>query len=149
MYNQKNGSDCCGSISQMNSYTGMRHGLFSWNPKICYCVHKSLLPVPGPYPEPHTSSPHLSYPISLWSILTLPSNLCLGLASGLFPLDFQTKIFYAFLISPMCTTLPCPSHPRVALEKLTVTQLVMKFPTFYRNKKFVIVFTQALHWSLS
>jgi hypothetical protein len=36
---------------------------------------------------------------------------------------------------------------RVLLEKLTVIQLVMKFPTFYRTRRFVTAFTNARHLS--
>jgi hypothetical protein len=35
------------------------------------------------------------------------------------------------------------------LEKLTVTQLVKKFPTFYGTQMFITVSTRAYHWSLS
>jgi hypothetical protein len=35
------------------------------------------------------------------------------------------------------------------LEKLVVTQLVKKFPTFYETRRFITVFTRARHWSLS
>jgi len=38
---------------------------------------------------------------------------------------------------------------RVLLQKLTVTQLVKKFPAFYRTRRFITVFTTARHWSLS
>jgi hypothetical protein len=38
---------------------------------------------------------------------------------------------------------------RVLVEKLTVTQLVKIFPTFYGTRRFIIVFTRARHWSLS
>jgi hypothetical protein len=34
------------------------------------------------------------------------SYLLLGLSSGLFPLGFQMKILYAFLISPTCAAYP-------------------------------------------
>jgi len=42
-------------------------------------------------------------------------------------------------------------HPwsRFLLERLIVTHLVKKFPTFYRIQRFVIVFTRACYWSLS
>jgi hypothetical protein len=38
---------------------------------------------------------------------------------------------------------------RVLHVKLTVTQLIKKFPTFYGTRKFIAVFTWAHHWSLS
>jgi hypothetical protein len=38
---------------------------------------------------------------------------------------------------------------RDLLEKLTVAQLVNKFPTFYRTGRFITAFTRAHHWSPS
>jgi len=38
---------------------------------------------------------------------------------------------------------------RVFLEKLTVSQLVKKFPTLYGTRKFITAFTSAHHLSLS
>jgi hypothetical protein len=38
---------------------------------------------------------------------------------------------------------------RALLEKLTVSQLVKKFPTFYGTRRFIIAFTSARHLSLS
>jgi len=39
---------------------------------------------------------------------------------------------------------------RVLFQKLTVTQLVRKFPFFYgTRRRFITVFTRAYHWSLS
>ena len=38
---------------------------------------------------------------------------------------------------------------RVLLEKLTRSQLVKKFPTFYGTRKFITEFTSACHLSLS
>jgi len=38
---------------------------------------------------------------------------------------------------------------RFLVEKLTVTQLVKKFPTFYGSQRFITVFTRACHWTLS
>ena len=54
----------------------------SWNPKVLYCIHKSLPPVPilsqiNPF--------HAHHPTSWRFILILSSHLCLGLASGLIP----------------------------------------------------------------
>jgi hypothetical protein len=37
---------------------------------------------------------------------------------------------------------------RVLLEKLIVTQLVKKFPTFYGTQRFFTVLTGARNWSL-
>jgi len=37
----------------------------------------------------------------------------------------------------------------VLVEKLTVTQLVNKFPTFYGNRKFITVFASACQLSPS
>jgi hypothetical protein len=38
---------------------------------------------------------------------------------------------------------------RVLLEKLTVTQLLKKLPTFYGTREFITVFTRNCHWTLS
>jgi hypothetical protein len=35
------------------------------------------------------------------------------------------------------------------LEKLQIVQLLMNFPAFYGTRRFIIVITRALHWSLS
>jgi hypothetical protein len=61
-------------------------------------------PSTRPYPEPDQSSP--SHPISLRYILILSPHLHLGLASGLFPSGFPTKILYAFVLH----ALPIPAH---------------------------------------
>jgi len=36
----------------------------------------------------------------------------------------------------------------VLVEKLTVSKLVKKLPSFYESRMFIIVFTTARHWSL-
>jgi hypothetical protein len=41
------------------------------------------------------------------------------------------------------------SRSRVFLEKLTVSQLVKKFPTFYGTRRFITAFTSASHLYLS
>ena len=38
---------------------------------------------------------------------------------------------------------------RVLLEKLTVSQIVKKFPAFYGNQRFITAVTSARHLSLS
>jgi hypothetical protein len=38
---------------------------------------------------------------------------------------------------------------RRLLEKLIVTHLVMKFPAFYRTRRFITVFARASDWILS
>jgi hypothetical protein len=38
---------------------------------------------------------------------------------------------------------------RRVLEKLTVAQLVKKFPAFYRNRRLITVFRTDSHWFLS
>jgi hypothetical protein len=51
----------------------------------------------------------------------------------------------------------CPyTGPQIAhsrswtlLEKLPIVQLLKNFPAFYGTRKFITVFTRALHWSLS
>jgi hypothetical protein len=49
-----------------------------------------------------------SHPISLRSILMLPTHLRLGLPSGLYPSGFPNNILYAFIFSPIRPT--CPAH---------------------------------------
>jgi hypothetical protein len=38
---------------------------------------------------------------------------------------------------------------RVLLEKPPVAKLLKNFPTFYRNRRFIAVFTKAYHWSIN
>ena len=54
----------------------------SWNPKIHYCIHNSLPPIPI---LSQINPVHAPHPTSWGSILILSSHLCLGLASGLIP----------------------------------------------------------------
>jgi hypothetical protein len=37
----------------------------------------------------------------------------------------------------------------LTLEKLPVVQPLKKFPAFYGTRRFITVFSRALHWSLS
>lgn len=45
-----------------------------------------------------------SHMISWWSILILPSHLCLGLPNGLFTSSFPTKTLNALLLTPIYST---------------------------------------------
>jgi len=76
-----------------------------WNPKLHYPVHNSLslVLILNQLHPVHTLSPF--FPKILSNII-FPS--CLGLLSCLFPWGFPTKIFCAFLTSPMCVM--CPTH---------------------------------------
>ena len=58
-----------------------------------------------PYPDPDQSSP-FPHPISLRSILLLPSHLRLCLPSGLFPTVIVTKTLYTLLPSPYVLQAP-------------------------------------------
>jgi len=50
--------------------------------------------------------------------------------------------FVIVLINKCQFLTPCD---RIRLEKLTVTQLVKKFPAFYGNRRFITVFTGPCH----
>jgi len=52
------------------------------------------------------------------------------------------------LLTYLITYLLTPWN-RVLLEKLTVSQLVKKFPAFYGTRRFITAFTSARHLSLS
>jgi hypothetical protein len=62
----------------------------------------------GPYPEQHQSSSHNPNLFLTRSILMLPTHLCLGLLSGLFPFGFLMNNLLTFLFSPIHAT--CPAH---------------------------------------
>jgi hypothetical protein len=55
---------------------------------------------------------------------------------------------YSYILNDLHTYLLIP-WSRVLLKKLTVSQLVKKFPAFYGTWKFIIAFTRARHVSLS
>ena len=75
------------------------------NLEVHYHVHMSPPPVPimSQNNPVHAAPPHLTS----WRSI-LPSHLCLGLPSGLFPSGFPTKTLYALLLSPIPAT--CPGH---------------------------------------
>jgi len=55
-----------------------------------------------------------------------------------------THLLITYLLTYLLT--PCS---RVLLEKLTGSQLVLKFPAFYGTRRFITAFTRAHHLSLS
>jgi hypothetical protein len=75
------------------------------------------------------------------------------------PSGFSSKTLYTFLFYQKHTT--CPLHlilldlikltpcSWTLLEKPPVVQLLKNFPKFYGTRRFITVFTRALHWSLS
>jgi hypothetical protein len=67
------------------------------------------------------------HPISLRSFFLLPSYLCLGLPSGLFPSRFPTVILNTFP-PPPCTIFPAPPLPLVVI----MLQFTIMWGTSYR-----------------
>jgi hypothetical protein len=53
-----------------------------------------------------------------------------------------------YILNYLLTYLITPGT-RALLEKLTGSQLVKKFPTFYGTRRFITAFTNACHLSLS
>jgi hypothetical protein len=60
----------------------------------------------------------------------------------------QTRAFFRKLV-PLTGLQVAHSISWASLKKLTVTQLVKKFPPFYGTRWFITVFTRARHWSIS
>jgi len=74
-----------------------------WNPKTDSYVHTSQYCIP----VLSQINPIMTFhPISLKSILILPSHLCLRLSSGLLQAGFTLSILYSIFFSPVCATLP-------------------------------------------
>jgi hypothetical protein len=67
-----------------------------WNPKFHYLVQKFAT-------EPDKTQSTTFYPVSL-RFTPIFFHLRLGIPNDLFPSDFPTKVFYAFLISSMNAT---------------------------------------------
>jgi hypothetical protein len=61
-------------------------------------------PSTGSYPESDESNPY--HPITVISILILPTHLCLGLLSGLLPSGFPTNNLYELVFPPIRATCP-------------------------------------------
>jgi hypothetical protein len=68
-----------------------------------------------------------------------------GLVVSIHVLDQYSKLPGWAQPSPLTLT----SWSWVLLEKPPVAQLLKNFPTFYGTRRFITVFTRALHWSLS
>jgi hypothetical protein len=65
--------------------------------------------------------------------------------------DMFRIAFPMFRLSKPCNfVILCITHTRswALLEKLSIVQLLKNFPTFYGTRRFITVFTRALHWSL-
>ena len=74
--------------------------------------------------------------LELWGVSLLHGAPTLG------PRPAATFVSYVLT----CLLIP---WSRVLFEKLTGSQLVKKFPTFYRTRRFITAFTSARHLSLS
>jgi len=88
---------------------------------------------------------------SIWQV-HLPAEICLLLqrydgkkSHGSTP---STSFFTLLRFSIQLTYLLTP-WSRIFLEKLTVSQLVKKFPAFYGSQRFINAFTRTCHLSLS
>jgi hypothetical protein len=75
-----------------------------------------------------------------------PPGSCVKLQVQSLPL--RTLTCY-LLVSRNVVILEVSPCSRVLLEKVTVFQVVKKFPTFYGTRKFITAFTSARHLSLS
>jgi hypothetical protein len=80
----------------------------------------------------------------LWS-----SSLCSLLQPPATAFCFGTNILLSTLFLNTLSLCSSLSVSRVLLKKLTVTQLLNKFPAFYGTRSFISVFTTVRLWSLS
>lgn len=86
---------------------------YSQNLQAHYCVHKNLACL-CPMPD----SVHVLPAYFLRSIVILSANLYLGLPSGLFPADFETKPCMHFPSTPVCTEQENGCNPPASLDTL-------------------------------
>jgi hypothetical protein len=59
----------------------------------------------------------------------------------------KTLAIYTFSPKILNAGFGCTSSSGILLEKLTVSRLVMKSPSYYETQKFMTVFTKAKYWS--
>jgi hypothetical protein len=93
-----------------------------WNPKIHYCVNKSLplVSILSQINPVHTT------PSYLRSIITLSTHLHLGLPSSLFPSSFPTNILHAFLFALfMLHALPISPYSAIIHNTITRSFLLL------------------------
>ena len=79
-------------------------------------------------------SPHISKSLAFINQTKTMSTLFLSSLLIYLFVTYLTTIKAVYLLTP-CS--------RVLLDKLTVSQLVKKFPTFYGNRRFITAFTRA------
>jgi hypothetical protein len=140
------------------------NNLFSRYPASCYTAHKMKAKMRGQNNNTETKAGNI-----LTSWVTISFFLTIS-----FYFSSSSPLFFFFFLSPdlhSCglsvrspptaklkpITLAIVHHKyrgqlnpwrRVLLEKLTVTQLVKKFPWLYRNQRFITVFVRERHWFL-
>jgi hypothetical protein len=101
-----------------------------------HCGEKKNLTLPGN--EPGSSNPEAV------AILTELSRFIRCHISNLY--QFDGKQMRSFSFFPVIIT---HSWRWDLLEKQPIVQVLKNFPTFYGTRRFITVFTRALHWSLS
>lgn len=104
--------------------SGQANGAVSqWRNSPCFMEPEGSLPssqddATSPCPEPHESSSRAKS-LSLRYFLILLTHLRLRTVRGVFPLRFQTTVFYEFFISPLRAA--CAAH----LMRLDFITLIM------------------------
>jgi hypothetical protein len=113
-----------------------------WRFRVIHYFIASLL---GPYASP-ISRQYLEQ-LEFKSLLLVSFNLYFGHTAALYFRNFfgmyEYYNYYTYLFTDLLTL-----RRRVLLEKLTVSQLVNKFPAFYGTRRFISSFTSACHLSL-